>query len=636
MKSWSRILFGAAGLALFGLLLWRPWRGVPPPLEGAGSLPQALSREGSSPGRPLQGAVPSRGQKRTRLAPSPEGEGERARSCRVAGRLLFQGRPVVGAAVEWRLLVAGAPIRTPSAARTRTGKDGRFLLRVPPRSEGFLRAQAEGLPLFTGPRTTALGPGGFLPLGDLSFPRPFTLQVQVLDRSEGTPLPGASIRVLPPKEAPTLLDPPLEGRTDAQGRARMGPLGEGTWRILVRAEGFSPYQQGFSLPREDETAPLTLYLARGPGLQGRVVDERGTPLPGALVTFRPFLQGEEDHRAGGALETDKKGNFLVQGLEEGDWSLQARAPGRAMPRPLQVTCPPRKPLVLVLHPLPGLSGRVLSPPGVPPGVLAKGKAALTRKGGFAGAWVLSPLARPAGLDRKGRFRISLDRFPPPETKWIVVAWAPGLPPGTSKEFFFEKGKGPEDLRIRLPRPGQVRGRLSPLPGARVVLEPSSFLPFPPFLPFQKEITALPGPGGTFLLGPIAPGKRRIRFSAPGRVPLERQVQVISGKTLDLGSVSLLPGVAVGGILLGPSGRPEPGGLVWLRPLSGGSPRKTTAGPGGRFRFPPVPPGKYLIQGCRRDAGPVTALRDYAASRRLLVLSGREYRLKKPISLEKRR
>ncbi|HHI68024.1 MAG TPA: carboxypeptidase regulatory-like domain-containing protein [Planctomycetes bacterium] len=217
-----------------------------------------------------------------------------------------------------------------------------------------------------------------------------------------------------------------------------------------------------------------------------------------------------------------------------------------------------------------------------------------------------------------------------------MAWGPGSPPGLSREFFFEKGRGPKNLEIRLPRPGKVSGRVLPPQGARITAEATTDLPFPPFLPFQREITGLPGPGGRFILGPLTPGTRRIRFSAPGRVSLVRPVRILSGKTQDLGTVSLLPGVVVGGILLGPTGKPEPGGRVWLRPVSGGSPRKTTAGPGGRFRFPPVPPGKYFIQGCRRDAGALTALDDYAATKRLLVLSGRTYWIKNPISLEKRR
>ncbi len=635
MSRAGRILFGLAALAVFTLLLWHPWGEGPLPPGPSGPPPPAGRKNAPHPKGPLEGASSPAG-KRTPLAPLPAEEEKAARSCLAAGRFLFEGRPVEGALVEWCILVPGRRIRAVAAARARTGKDGWFRFFVPPKTEGILRARKEGLPPFPGKRETALGAGEFLSLGDLSFPEPCSLEVEILDRSEGNPVPGALVRVSPPPGILLPLDPPLEGRTGPKGRARLGPLPRGPWRLLVRARGFSPYQQSLALPREEGEGPLTLYLARGPGLAGRVVDEKGRPLPGALVNFQPLLQGDEDHRAGGSLKADEEGNFRIRGLEEGDWSLEGRAPGRASPKPVKAVCPAGKPVTLILRPLPRVSGRVVAPGRASLRALPGARAALTRKGGFAGAWVLSPLARPVGLDRKGRFRITLDRFPPPETKWIVVAWVPGLPPGQSGEFFFERGKGPENLEIRLPRPGWARGRVLPPKGARVTVESSSDLPFPPFLPFQREISTAPSPDGRFTLGPLSPGPRKIRFSSPDRVSLVRPIQALSGKIQDLGTVSLKPGVVVGGILLGPSGTPEPGGWVWLRPVSGGSPRKTMAGPGGRFRFPPVPPGKYFIQACRRDAGPLRALKDYAASRRLLVLSGRTYWIEPPITLVQRR
>ena len=627
MSRFGRIFFGIAALLVFGLLLLQPWKGGLPSLGPGAGLP-GRGRTGTA--SPQEGKEGPAGE-RTPLAPTAPWEERAERVCLVMGRLLFQGNPVPKAQVEWLLLVPGPRIRTPVAARAESGMDGRFTLSAPPGKEGILRARAAGLPPLVTSRRTALGPGEVLPLGDLSFPRPLSPEVLVLDRSEGNPIAKALVQVTSPPGILVPLDPAPRARTGPAGRARLGPLAEGTWKLRVGAAGFSPFQQTLLLPRE-EKGPMTLYLAKGPGLEGLVVDEKGNPLPGAWVSFQPFLQGEEDHRAGGSLQAGPGGRFFIEGLEKGDWSLEARAPGRAMARPLKAACPGGKPLRLVLHPLPTVSGRVLAPRGKVP---RKGKAALSKRGGFAGAWILSPLAGPVDLDKGGRFRITLERFPPPETRWVVVAWSPGLPPGQSGEFFFEKGMGPQNLRIRLPAPGRVTGRVLPASSSRVVVEASSSLPFPPFLPFQEEISLAPGPGGRFILGPLTPGTRRLRFSAPGRVPVTRALTVLSGKTQDVGTVSLLPGVVVGGILLGPSGKPEPGGWVWLRPTSGGNPRKTAAGPEGRFRFPPVPPGKYFIQGCRRDAAPVTALEDYAASRRLLVLSGGAYWIQEPISLEKR-
>ncbi len=631
MNRFARLLFGLTALLVFGLLLWRPWEGGLPPAGPPGSL-LPKGEKGSAPPPEDRTSLPLR--RKTLAAPVEPGESSTASACRVTGRLLHQGRPVAGAEVEWLLPLPGTRIRAPRAASCRTGKEGRFLLSVPPGRRGILRARTPGLPPLVTEERRAPDPGGWLFLGDLSFPDPLALEVQVLDRVTGDPLAGARVSLSPPP-GPLLPWGDLpRAAADGRGRARLAPLPEGTWRIRVEAPGYSPYRKTLEVSPREAPRTLQVYLAKGPGLRGRVVDSRGDPVPGARIDFEPFLQGEEDHRAGGSLRAGPDGTFRIPGLEEGDWSLDARSPGRALPRPVKTACPREAPLTLVLESLPTLSGRVRLPSGPAPGFRG-GKAALAPPGAFGGAWILSPLARPAALDGKGRFRITLERFPPPGTQWIVLAWIPGFPPGESRKFFFEKGRGPGDLEIPLPRPGRVRGRVLPPRGSRVYVPPSSLLPYPPFLPFQGALSLRPGPEGSFLLGPLAPGERTIRFSAPGRVTLERVLSILPGKTLDLGTVSLLPGITVGGILLGPSGKPEPGGLVWLRPTSGGTPYKTLAGPGGRFRFPPVPPGKYFLQGCRREAGPLGALEDYAASRCLLVLTGRERRIRRTITLQRR-
>ena len=628
MNRFGRILFGLLALAVFGLLLWRPWEGTLPPIGPAG--PGGAAPQGGA--SPREGAPDPSHRKPIAADPAPL-RAARAGKSLVVGRLLFRGRPAAGARVEWLVLVPGVKRFTATAARGETGESGRFQLAVPPEEEGILLAWREDLPRLVRPGIPALRRGEALDLGDLVFPDPLALEVQVLDKREGTPLAGAAIRALPPGTVPG--EPgerEIRAETGPDGKARLFPLAQGNWRLLARAEGYSPYRRHLVLPR-DEEAPLVLYLDRGPGLSGRVTGPGGRPVPGALVSFEPLSRGEEDHRAGGSLRAGPSGDFRIAGLQEGDWSLYARAPGRALPRPVKASCPSPRPVNLVLRPLPTVSGKVLGPKGRPP---RRGKAALSRKRTFGGAWILSPLARPVDLDGRGRFRIVLDRFPPPESRWVVVAWAPGLPPAGGKEFFFEKGRGPRDLAVRLPAPVRVRGRVRPARGAQVILEASSSLPFPPFLPFQERRTARPDEEGCFVLGPVTPGSRTLRIEAPGFTSETRTFLALPGKTLDLGVVSLQPGVVVGGILLGPSGRPEPGGLVWLRPTSGGTPRRTVAGRDGRFRFEPVPPGRYFLQACRRGADPMTTLEDYAATRRLLVLSGRETWIPEPITLKEKR
>lgn len=74
-------------------------------------------------------------------------------------------------------------------------------------------------------------------------------------------------------------------------------------------------------PQEEPPQPA---LSRGE-IQGRLI-ERGTRLPLAGVRVTVF-RGEGDDAVGFETETDDKGDFLFEGLEEGEWHLLAEPEG---------------------------------------------------------------------------------------------------------------------------------------------------------------------------------------------------------------------------------------------------------------------------------------------------------------------
>jgi hypothetical protein len=74
---------------------------------------------------------------------------------------------------------------------------------------------------------------------------------------------------------------PLLGRTGANGRVTLGPIGQGPATLGARAEGFVSSALVAVPPGNEE--PVTVALVRGATLRGDVVDARGFPIGGASI-----------------------------------------------------------------------------------------------------------------------------------------------------------------------------------------------------------------------------------------------------------------------------------------------------------------------------------------------------------------
>ncbi len=119
---------------------------------------------------------------------------------------------------------------------------------------------------------------------------------------------------------PGELATPLFTRTDAKGqwtiealppRSRVG--------VNVRAPGFA----STSLLLENGVAQKPLVLAPGANIKGRVVGIDGAPVAGVLV--RPFKTGEFGPNQLERVETDATGNYSLDGLEVGAYTLRFSA-----------------------------------------------------------------------------------------------------------------------------------------------------------------------------------------------------------------------------------------------------------------------------------------------------------------------
>lgn len=243
---------------------------------------------------------------------------------------------------------------TGSAQRARTGADGRASVTSLPGKTVLLRVRHAGHSLHVSEPitlpvaedlelTVRLGIGG-------------QVIVEVVD-THGTPVSGVEIdHQGPGEERDELVMSNDDKRTDADGmlafehlppgdhrfRLRGAPrggfmaVGGRTARMnrVTRRSGGGEAEEGWSIATVVEGAAETLRLiapARG-SLAGRVT-EAGQPLANAELRLVPASEEEDPMPFGGngrEARTDGRGEYLLDGVDEGEYRLEVRHPTRAM------------------------------------------------------------------------------------------------------------------------------------------------------------------------------------------------------------------------------------------------------------------------------------------------------------------
>lgn len=114
-----------------------------------------------------------------------------------------------------------------------------------------------------------------------------SLTVTVVSAQTDRPIPGALVRVLVANDQVAQGDAFREAKTDANGRAKLRGLDPiGNHAVWAEAEGFAGRQVNI-MPSRESTASWETRIPLAPGtiVSGRVVDENGGGIPGALVAW---------------------------------------------------------------------------------------------------------------------------------------------------------------------------------------------------------------------------------------------------------------------------------------------------------------------------------------------------------------
>jgi protocatechuate 3,4-dioxygenase beta subunit len=155
---------------------------------------------------------------------------------------------------------------------------------------------------------------------------------RVLAADSGRPVRRALVRATAP-ELPG-------GRavfTDDSGAFDLAALPAGRYAVSASKIGFVPLAYGqrrplqpgtpFQLAEAQHLRGVDFRLPRGSAIAGRIVDEDGEPLPGAVVRVMryQYAQGARQLAPAGSGQTDDKGQYRVWGLNPGDYYVSAIA-----------------------------------------------------------------------------------------------------------------------------------------------------------------------------------------------------------------------------------------------------------------------------------------------------------------------
>lgn len=258
--------------------------------------------------------------------------GERAQVPRAAAAAGDQplvvrlGRPevVAGRVVDAasKSPIAGALVwAAPSSPPVRTDAAGRFRLTLPQReiqleavAPGYLRSERQPVP-----RT---GAGVVLSL------RPAAALEGRVEDPQGNPVSWAYLSIPAPGRPQSRRGTGVAwSRSD--GRFRLpGLLPRGSYEITASSEGFlQATVQARTAPAGRPSAPVKIVLGAGQTAVGRIVDEAGQPVAGALLEMG--IRGSVEVPAAFQAVSDAAGRFEIRGLPLGLYMLLVDHPGFA-------------------------------------------------------------------------------------------------------------------------------------------------------------------------------------------------------------------------------------------------------------------------------------------------------------------
>ncbi|MBI1850039.1 MAG: carboxypeptidase regulatory-like domain-containing protein [Planctomycetes bacterium] len=381
----------------------------------------------------------------------------------------------------------------------------------------------------------------------------------------------------------------------------------GTWRLRASADGYAT-RLGDDV-RVDAGASvegLVLELEAGSTIAGRVLDDAGDPIEGALVEAS-LQDPNATVRGVSSATTDRSGSFIVNGLaEDGIYAIHASKTDHATASTLNVRSHATG-VDLTLDRLAGIAGRVAADEDLSP--ISAFRVTVQRE-----MTSYNP-PKPVSQDVQstdGSFRfLGLE----PGT-YCLFASAPGFATREMKTIDVSPAHVTEGVLARLEKGGTVRGRVvvrgtgQPIGGAVVYstrdLPPRAFEEASSAAPSESgDYRAVTGPDGTFELPHLSEGTHSIAAQhaefAPDRTIA---VEVKAGALINDVTLQLSGGGSIAGTATDDKDAPVEGAIIFTIEL-GRDPREsftrsTKTDAAGHYSMPRLMPSHYLVGSLPND------------------------------------
>lgn len=445
---------------------------------------------------------------------------------RVTGSVIDEERkPVAGALVSDEF----------QSARTRSGADGRFTLRLQERfqsASSVIASAKDFASARVGPISVEEGESKSV---TIVLARGFPFRLHVVDRA-GVPVVNETARVMLWDDEATIAGrlsipcpngDPARCRTDAGGNIDMR-LVAGKYDVQVGGDSV-PSTRLTGQQLEPATSPFTVTVDRGAPIEGRVTYSDGSPL-GSVTAF---VQIQEMQGLPARVESD--GTFSLRHARPGANQLSVFVEGSPSRGQATEVVAPASGVVLTL-PKPGrVEGKASDRATKQP--LADFTVTLSRD---------YNRGRPAQVHSDdGTFAV--ENVSP--ATYDVVITAAGFAQGTVASVVVEEGKAASGIDVQLDRGATITGRVSSggQPLASVAVGTDDRGP-------RTARSVSTDANGEYTFDGAPAGEQMLRFTKNGYVPARKSVSATPGKEVRL-DVELTRGKELRGRVTDTSGRP---------------------------------------------------------------------------------
>lgn len=622
------------------------------PIEPAILVEPVTPTEGAAAAASNEGA-------RTAVAPAKDPKGPKVAFGAIEGEVIDEdGKPIAGAKVslfdtkpgalgeEFNLLRGSEPPRP--LFKTETNETGSFRFdQLDPRKDWSLSVAHERYEHFVSELPIPVPEGGVYPESIVLRPGQ-TMSGVVVAAGTRVPIAGALLVA----ENPFALTAAnrkramgrLEARTDANGAYLFTNLGTAPAQnrmLTVSAPGYatqiySNYSMvTFTEPEKDRRRntkpdPVQMIgrsqdfeLMPGMVIAGRVVGPEQAGMAGVAIEA---MNQTGTIGSGGTTESGKSGEFLIEGLAEGLYTLRVTA-AKYDAAPLQRVESGDTNVVIELFEQASVTGKVVDSDGRAMTNFVV-KARTTNEVSNAYGAVVAHRAIKGSTD--GRFELG----GLPEGAYVIEGLVEGYASCFSDPFTATQGMVTSDVVVRMNHGGSMSGQVLdgytslPISGVEITTNENDWIDGTTFFDLfgalepsaMTKAKVFTDEQGRFSVEVMTPGTYQLSIRGRGFAPkFLRDVTVVEGQNTEVPQQLLIKGAVISGIVYGRTSTVQAGCSVQLNPADPNASdgfRTTRSDGTGRFTIENVEPGTYLLTATRPsngNANPFEALVDMKQS-----------------------